>query len=147
MSLHWQKLAKHSGITLHHESVKSDKEFQYAYKKLSTKVQAYWLLPDNRVLSENTLRNIMNFSVRNSKQVAVFNEELLKLGGLLSISSAHHDIAQQVYERLELAQNKDNIPGPDIIYPEKMILHINSVMANNLGLEIPAQYRKFAHAP
>ena len=139
--------AKHYGITLHHESVKSDKEFQYAFKKISTKVQGYWLLPDNRVLSENTLRNIMNFSVRNSKQVAVFSEELLKLGGLLSLSSAHSDIAQQVYERLELAQSKDTMPGPDIVYPEKMNLHINSVMAGNLGLQIPAQYRKFSHAP
>ncbi len=139
--------AKHYGLTLHYESVKSDKEFQYAFKKISTKVQGYWLLPDNRVLSENTLRNIMNFSVRNSKQVAVFSEELLKLGGLLSMSSAHHDIAQQVYERLEQAQAKDAIPGPDIVYPEKMDLHINSVMAGNLSLEIPARYRKFAHAP
>jgi ABC-type uncharacterized transport system substrate-binding protein len=139
--------AKHYGITLHHETVKSDKEFQYAFKKISSKVQGYWLLPDNRVLSGNALRNIMNFSVRNSKQVAVFSEELLKLGGLLSINSAPHDIAQQVFERLEQAQSKDNFPGPDIVYPEKMNLHINSVMASNLGLQIPAQYRKYSHAP
>lgn len=139
--------AKHYGITLHHETVKSDKEFQYAYKKMSTRVQGYWLLPDNRVLSKNTLHDIMNFSVRNSKQVAVFSEELLKLGGLISMSSDHHDIARQVYERLEQAQTKEAIPGSDIVYPEKLNLRVNSVMAANLGLEIPAQYRKFAYAP
>lgn len=139
--------AKHYGINLIHETVKSDKEFQYAYKKMSKKVQGYWLLPDNRVLSEHTLRDIMNFSVRNSKQVAVFNEELLKLGGLLSIKSDPHDIAQQVYERLEKAQSKDMVPGPDIVFLEKMSLQINSTMANNLGLEIPAQYKKSNHAP
>lgn len=135
------------GIRLHHEMVKSDKEYQYAYKKLSKKVQGYWLLPDNRVLSENTLRDIMNFSVRNSKPVGVFNDELLKLGGLLSLSSEHHDIAHLVYDRLEQAQTKDNIPGPDIVYSEKLNLRINSVMANNLGLNIPEQYRKFSLAP
>ncbi len=139
--------AKVYGIKLHHETVNSDKEYQYAYKKLSKNVQGYWLMPDNRVLSENTLRDIMNFSVRNSKQVAVFNDELLKLGGLLSMSSDYHDIAQQVYERLEQAQSRDNVPGPDIVYLDKMNLRINAVMARNLGIRIPVQYRKSANVP
>lgn len=139
--------AKVYGFTLHHETVNSDKEYQYAYKKMSKKVQGYWLLPDNRVLSEHVLRDIMTFSVRNRKQLAVFSEELLKLGGLLSIGSDYQDIAQQVFERLEQAQYKEVIPGPDIVYPEKLNLRINSVMAHNLGIVIPEQYRKYANAP
>lgn len=135
------------GVTLHHKTVNSDKEYQYAYKNMSKKVQGYWVLPDNRVLSEHVLRDIMTFSVRNSKQLGVFSEEFLKLGGLLSISSDYQDIAKQVFERLEQAQYKEAIPGPDIVYPEKLNLRINSVMAQNLGIVIPAQYRKYANAP
>ena len=137
--------AKAHGITLHHTAVNSDKEYQYTYKKLSTKVQAYWLLPDNRVLSENILRDIMTFSVRNSKQVAVFSDELLKLGGLFSVRNDNNDIAFQVLERLEQAQTSNTIPGPDIVYPEKLSLRINPVMAHNLGLKIPEYYRKYAN--
>ena len=139
--------AKTHGFKLHFETVTSDKEYQYTYKKLSKKVQGFWLLPDNRVLSEHILRDIMTFSVRNSKQVAVFSDELLKLGGLLSISSDYRDIAQQVLERLEQAQLKEHIPGPDIVYLEKINLRINSVMANHLNLKIPAPYSKYANAP
>jgi ABC-type uncharacterized transport system substrate-binding protein len=139
--------AKAHGFKLHFETVNSDKEFQYTYKKLSKQVQGYWLLPDNRVLSENLLRDIMTFSVRNSKQVAVFSDELLKLGGLLSISSDYRDVAQQVLERLEQAQLKEDIPGPDIVYLDKINLRINSVMAKHLNLKIPAPYLKFANAP
>jgi ABC-type uncharacterized transport system substrate-binding protein len=142
-----QIAAKAHGFTLHHATVNSDKEYQYTYKSLNKKVQGYWLLPDNRVLSENILRDIMTFSVRNSKQVAVFNDELLKLGGLLSISSDYQDIAQQVLERLDQAQNKDTVPGPDIVYPEKLNLRINSTMALRAGIEIPEQLRKYANAP
>jgi ABC-type uncharacterized transport system substrate-binding protein len=134
-------------ITLHHETVKSDKEYQFAFKKLSKKVQGYWLVPDNRVLSANSLRDIMNFSVYNSKMVAVFNNELLKLGGLFSINSDVHDIARLVEQRLEQGEDNDLIPGPDILYPEKLKLKINSVMVRNLGIEIPEQYRKYADAP
>lgn len=139
--------AKAHGFTLLHETVNSDKEYQYAYKNMSKKVQGYWLLPDNRVLSEHILRDIMTFSVRNSKQVAVFSDELLKLGGLFSIGSDYREIAHQVYERLEQAQGKDAIPGPDIVYLDKLDLRINSVMASRLGIKIPHQYKKYAKAP
>lgn len=139
--------AKTYGFTLHHITVNSDKEYQYAYKNMSKKVQGYWLLPDNRVLSENILRDVMTFSVRNSKQVAVFSDELLKLGGLFSTDSDYQDIAHHVFERLEQSQSTDTIPGPDIVYLDKLNLRINPVMANNLGLKIPAQYRKVANAP
>lgn len=138
--------AKNQGITLHHETVNSDKEYQYAYKQMADKVQGYWLLPDNRVLSGNVLRDVMTFSVRNSKQVVVFNEELLNLGGLFSTGNDYEDIAQQVLDRLEQAHDKEEIPGPDVVYPDKMVLRINSVMAQRLNLKIPKKYKKFEHA-
>lgn len=139
--------AKSHGFTLHHESVNSDKEYQYAYKQMADKVQGYWLLPDNRVLSGNMLRDVMTFSVRNSKQVAVFSEELLNLGGLFSTISDNQDIGQHVLERLEQAQSKEAIPGLDVVYSDKLDLRINSVMAQRFDLEIPEQYRKYANAP
>lgn len=135
------------GFTLHHEAVNSDKEYQYAYKKMSKKVQGYWLLPDNRILSEHILRDVMTYSVRNRKQVVVFSEELLKLGGLFSIHSDHRDIAQQVLTRLEQAQAKETIPGPDMVYLEKLDLRINTVMARHFNIVIPKQFRKYANAP
>lgn len=138
--------ARSYGITLHHTIVNSDKEYEFAYKQMSDKVQGYWLIPDNRVLSGNVLRNVLSFSIRNSKPVEVFNEELLGLGGLFSITNDHQDIAQEVLRRLEQAQDAKTIPGPDIVYPDQSILHINAMMAQRLNLKIPAHYRKYAHA-
>ncbi len=137
-----REAAKRLGITLHHEVVKTDKEYQYAFKHMADEVQGYWLLPDNRVLSRTVLRDVMAFSVHNGKQVAVFNDELLGLGGLFSTTSDYHDIAQHVLERLKQAQNQETLPGPDILYPDKLVLRINRVMAQRLNLAIPAQYGK-----
>ena len=134
------------GFRLHHETVNSDKEYQYAFKQMSAKVQGFWIIPDNRVLSENILRDLMTYSVRNGKQVAVFSDELLKLGGLFSIQSNYKDIAQQVYDRLEQAQFQETIPGPDIVYLEKQELRINSVMAKHLDVTIPKKFRKYANS-
>lgn len=137
-------IAKKHGITLHYAKVHSDKEYLFAYKQMAKKVQGYWLLPDNRVLSGNALREVMTFSVRNSKQVAVFSNELLNLGGLFSATSDYRNIAQEVLDRLESAQGRSFIPGPDIVYPGRAVLRINPVMAQRLGLVIPKQYRKYA---
>ncbi len=136
--------AKSRGITLHYEVVNSDKEYQYAYKQMADQVQGYWLLPDNRVLSENVLRDVMTFSVRNSKQVVVFSDELLNLGGLFSVISDYRNVVQQVLDRLDKAQNKEDVPGPDIVYLDRAILSINPVMAQRLNLEIPEHYKKYA---
>jgi ABC-type uncharacterized transport system substrate-binding protein len=135
------------GIKLHHESVNSDKEYLYAYKQMADTVQGFWLLPDNRVLSGNLLRDVMTFSVRNSKQVAVFSDELLNLGGLFSTVSDYQDIAQHVLDRLEKAQIKETIPGPDLVYLDKLNLRINSVMAQRLSLKIPEQFKKYESSP
>lgn len=137
-------IAKRHGITLHYATVNSDKEYLFAYKQMADKVQGYWLLPDNRVLSGNALREVMTFSVRNSKQVVVFSNELLNLGGLLSVTSDYRNIAQQVLDRLESAEGSENIPGPDIVYPDRAVLRINPVMAQRLGLAIPRRYKKYA---
>lgn len=136
--------AKSQGITLHHVIVNSDKEYQYAFKQMADKVQGYWLLPDNRVLSENVLRDVMTFSVRNSKQVVVFNDELLNLGGLFSATSDYRNIVQQVLDRLDKAEGKEDVPGPDIVYLDRAVLRINPVMAQRLNLEIPEHYKKYA---
>lgn len=138
-------IAKKQGIVLHHKIVSSDNEYQYAYKEMVDEVQGYWLLPDNRVLSGSLLNDVMAFSVRNSKQVVVFSDELLNLGGLFSVTSDPQDIAQQVLERLEQAQ--DTIPGGDIAYLDKAILRINPVMAQRLNLRIPKQYQRYEKSP
>ena len=138
-----QAEAKKIGLTLHHNVVSSDKEYKYTYKNMVNKVQGYWLLPDNRVLSGSVLRDVMTFSVRNSKQVAVFSEELLNLGGLFSVASDNRDVAQQVLKRLAQGEKQDELTGPDITYLGKVDLRINAVMAERLNLTIPKQYSKY----
>ena len=138
--------ARSVGITLQSNIVSSDVEYQNAYKQMADKVQGYWLLPDNRVLSGNVLKDLMTFSVREGKQVVVPSKELLGLGGLFSASADHQEIARQVVGRLDQAQDKDMIPGADIIYPARFSPSINSTMVDRFNLKVPAQYKKFEHA-
>lgn len=131
------------GIRLHHRVVNSDKEYRYIYKEMADTVQGYWLIPDNRVLSGNILRDVLTFSVRNNKPAAVFSEELLDFGGLFSATSDPEDIAQEVLLRLDRAQDTEEVPGPDIVFLDKSVLRINAMMAHRLNLRVPPQYRTY----
>ena len=120
--------AKH-GIVLRHEVVNTDKEMLFAYKQMAPSVQGLWLLPDNRVLSGRTIKELMSFSVRNAKQVAVFSDSLLRLGGLLSVTTRTEEIATKVTERLRKASQGKGIPGPVLLLLEDGDIQVNTIAA------------------
>jgi ABC-type uncharacterized transport system substrate-binding protein len=88
------------GIELLIETVSSDKESLYVFKRMTTQIDGFWLLPDNRILSPAVIREIMSYGTRHGTQIVVFNKGLLALGALMSISSDKQDIATQVVRLL-----------------------------------------------
>ena len=142
-----QVAAKENQIKLDHVEVRSDKETIYAYKQLSPKMQGLWLVPDNRVLSRDVIRDIMAHSVKEGKQVAVFGRELLGLGGLISAETSYADIAEQVLTRVRQAQEASGVPGAPVIPLTRTVIKINTVMAKRLNLKLPETLRGMAYAP
>ncbi len=139
--------ARDLGIDVIHRVVGSDKEMLYAFQRLAPEIQGLWLLPDNRVLSRHVIRSIMSYSVKQGKEVVVFSPQLLEVGGLMSVTSRHTDIAAQVIARLRQALGQPNIPGPEVIPLTEAQIQINTAMAKRLGLVIPQQYRRLAYEP
>lgn len=125
--------AKH-GIELEHKVVKNDKELLFEYKQLAGSLQGLWLLPDNRVLSGRAIKELMGYSVRNAKQVAVFNDAILSLGGVLSVTSRPEEIAAKVMRRLQDASGEPGVPGPDLVLLEQGEIKVNSVAVRRYNL-------------
>ncbi|MEK6550321.1 MAG: ABC transporter substrate binding protein, partial [Pseudomonadota bacterium] len=61
--------ARENGLVLIAVEVKSDRETLYAFQRLSPRVQGLWLVPDNRVLSNSVLHDLMAYAVKEGKQV------------------------------------------------------------------------------
>jgi ABC-type uncharacterized transport system substrate-binding protein len=139
-----QAAARENGLELIHVEVRSDKETLYAYKQMVPKIQGLWLVPDNRVLSRDVIRDMMAHGVREGKQVAVFSHQLLALGGLLSAESSYADIAQQVLERVNRMHKNTDVP---VIPLTQATIRINTVMAKRLNLTLPKTLRGLAHVP
>jgi ABC-type uncharacterized transport system substrate-binding protein len=138
-----------SGIEIEHVQVSSDLETLYAFKQLSPKIQALWLVPDNRVLSRNAIRDLLSLSRKQGKQVVVFSEQLLPLGGMMNFDSVYSDIADQVIVRSIQAIDTSGpeVPGPPMLALTRLNIKINSMAVKQLGLTIPAELRSAARAP
>lgn len=131
--------AKNNGIVLRHIEVNSDLELRYAFERTSPEIKALWLVPDNRVLSREVLRDVLSLSQKRKAQVMVFNEQLLPLGGVLSVDGSADDIAEQVLWRVSQANRGDAIPGPDITPLTKINMRFNPAMIKQLGLRPTSQ--------
>lgn len=127
--------AQKQGIELVHRMVETDKELLFEYKTMAPSVQGLWLLPDNRVLSGRTIRELMSFSVRNGKQVVVFSEKILRLGAVMSLSSNSEEIASKVKQRLDEAFRVKGFPGPELLLLEQGEIKVNSVAAKRYNLK------------
>lgn len=131
--------AKDNGILLRHIEVNSDLELRYAFERTSPEIKALWLVPDNRVLSREVLRDVLTLGQKRKAQVLVFNEQLLPLGGILSVDSSADDIAEQVLSRVSQASRGEAIPGPDVTPLTKLNMRFNPAMIKQLGLRPTSQ--------
>jgi ABC-type uncharacterized transport system substrate-binding protein len=118
------------GVALHVRTARSDKEALYQFKRLTPRIDGFWLLPDNRVLSPGVIREIIAYGNKHQKQIVVFNDKLLSLGAMISMTSDPSDIAEQA---LLLLARAGLDAEPSVRPLTRMQAQINSEAAGRLG--------------
>jgi len=135
-----KKAASKQGIELQIEQVETDKEFIYRSKSLKS-VDGQWILPDNRVLSAKSLKEVMAYGSRRGRQIVVFSPKLLSFGGLFYVQPDHTEISKVVLKRLSEAAGKTAIPGDGVLPVLSHTMGINQNIARQFNLPIPEKYR------
>ncbi|HUT39725.1 MAG TPA: ABC transporter substrate binding protein [Gammaproteobacteria bacterium] len=139
--------AKRHGIELVHRVANSDKEMLYTFKRLSPEIQGLWLLPDDRILSRRVLRDVMAYSNKHHKQVMVFHPELLRLGGLLSVSGMDADIADQVIAALHASSARTAPPAAGLLPLTRIRIEVNAQSLQELHTPAAPGRRAVADVP
>jgi len=128
------KAATSVGAEMRLETSHSDRETLYLFKRLATQVDGLWLLPDNRVLSPNVLREMVSYANAHSVGVLALNESLLRLGALMSAASVPADIAETVRSVAERVASGKTQDLPSMTPLRAVELHVNPTVAAALGL-------------
>jgi hypothetical protein len=122
------------GIELTAKVVQSDREALHEFRELAPYVDGLWLLPDNRILSPDVVREIFSYSAKHAKQIAVFGENLLAMGALLSSTADPRDVVDRVLERLDAVDDSGRILGPDMLPLTAIHTRVNDEVARRMGL-------------
>lgn len=134
-----RRLVKPNGTDLLSSQIGSEREVPSALRNLLPSVGALWLMPDSTVLSEESLRFILNTSLEEHVPVIGFSKEFARSGALLCLSVNYTEIgrqAGQITQRLldgHLALPLK--PAP----PDRLELSINLKTAKYLGIDIPKE--------
>jgi putative tryptophan/tyrosine transport system substrate-binding protein len=95
-----QVAAERHGVELSLAIVASDQEAQYAFRRMVSEIDGFWLFPDNRILSSRSLKEMLALAARREVEVSVSSDSLLALGARLSVSAVPADIAATVIDVL-----------------------------------------------
>ncbi len=133
------KTAATYDITLINHTVNNDKEMWGEFRRLTPQVDAFWLLPDNRILSKRTLRSIVSYSTKHTTPLFTINGLLLQAGAVISSSQVDDDIAQKVVTRLLSINPDQTIPGRDVEALDQALSFINTQTTKRLNLIIPTE--------
>ena len=139
--------ARRHGIELVHRVAHSDKEMLYTFKRLSPEIQGLWLLPDDRILSRRVLRDVMAYSNKHGKQVMVFHPELLRLGGLLSVSGIDADIADQVIAALRASSAGTAPPAAGLLPLTRIRIEVNAQGLQELHTPAETRHQAVTDVP
>jgi ABC-type uncharacterized transport system substrate-binding protein len=126
--------ARGETVEFKHEVSSSDRETLYLFKRLAGQVDGFWLMPDNRILSPNVLRELLSYALAHEIGVLVFNDALLSWGALMSASSTPTDVARGVRSVLDRVAAGTTKGLPPMTPLSEIELRVNQDVASRLGV-------------
>jgi ABC-type uncharacterized transport system substrate-binding protein len=129
-----QLAAEEQNLDFKHRISQSDQETIYLFKRLAAQIDGFWLIPDNRILSLNAIREILSYATERRVRVVVSSPSLLKFGALMSLSLSSTLIADAVYNVVEALADDDQ-HAFEVFAPTRFDVEINAGVAERFGLE------------
>ncbi|HJR71217.1 MAG TPA: hypothetical protein VKA43_14335 [Gammaproteobacteria bacterium] len=118
-------------------TVQSDQEALLAFQELAPSIEGLWLLPDNRILSPDVVKEILWYSAKHGTQIATFSERMLEQGALLSSTSVPGDVVDRILARFDDVDSDGRLRGPGVLGLTAVQTTVNQRLAARLGLKLP----------
>lgn len=125
------------GFELNEGLVRSEKEVPAALRALLPKIEALWLVPDNTVLTEESLGFLLGTALDASIPTIGFSSEFVRGGALLALFVSYQDVGRQAGQLAARILGGQASLAPGILAPERVRLAINQKTAKFLGVTIP----------
>jgi len=134
-----RRQAKAFGLELVAVQVSTEKDVPASLRTLLPTVGALWLVPDSTVLTDESLRYILNTALDEKVPVIGFSPEFARSGALLSLSANYVDIGRQaggLARRILDGQVRLPLKA---VPADRIKMALNVKTAQFLGIDIPKE--------
>lgn len=134
-----KRLLKSNGLELVPTPVASERDVPSALRALLPSVGALWLVPDSTVLTDESLRFILNTALEERVPVIGFSREFARNGAFLCLSVNYGDIGRQAGQLArKIVDGQVSLPMRPL-HPDRIEMSINLKTARFMGIEIPKE--------
>ncbi|MBW2466887.1 MAG: ABC transporter substrate-binding protein [Deltaproteobacteria bacterium] len=131
-----EEFAKRRNISIVSRPVNTSREVPAQLAGLKGKIDWYWMVPDQTVITPDTLDHIFLFSLENRIPILTFAEKYLKLGAVLSVSFDAEDMGKQAGEQALQILNGTKVSDLPPVQARKVNIRVNQMAAETLGVKI-----------
>jgi putative ABC transport system substrate-binding protein len=121
-------------VELREFPVESDKDLPPQLRALLGESEALWLLPDSTVLTNDSIRFILESALERHVPVIGFSPEFTRLGALLSISVPYGQVGRETGQLARRILNGDRTSLVKPVPIERLKITVNLKTAKFLGL-------------
>ncbi len=132
-------MAKAMGFELIEREVRTEKDVPAVLRAIIPQIQALWLVPDSTVLSEDSLKFVMDTTLDSNVPVVGFSSELVRSGALVGLSVRYEDVGRQAGLLARKVLSEQGRPFMSMFPPERLRLALNLKTARFLGIVIPSE--------
>jgi len=137
------RLATISNFQLEGLPVESEKDVPQQLRMLLPDVEALWLMPDSTVLTNESLRFILDSALARKIPVIGYSPEFVRLGALLSISVNYGQVGRETGLLATRILDKELLLPLNPVPVERLKTTVNFKTAKFLGMPIPKELMSF----
>lgn len=123
--------------------VESEKEMSQQLRMLVASSEALWLIPDSTVLTDESIRFLIESALAKQIPVIGFSSELTRLGALASLSVNYSEIGRETgLLAKRIVDGEKPLPSKPVS-PQRVSISVNHKTARYLGIVIPKELDSF----
>ena len=119
--------------------VESEKDVPQQLRALLSDVEALWLMPDSTVLTNESIRFILESALARQVPVIGFSPEFTRLGALLSISVNYGNVGRETGLLAKRILNGEELQPLNPVPIERLKITVNLKTARFLGMTFPKE--------
>ena len=129
--------ATNSNFQLTGLPVESDKDVPQQLRTLLSEVEAFWLMPDSTVLTNESVRFILESALARQIPVIGFSPEFTRLGALLSMSVDYGEVGRETGLLAKHILDGERLLPLAPVPIEQLKITVNLKTAKFLGITLP----------